>query len=296
MTIQESGEGDTVNRVNRMYSQINYQESPFSEANWEVVGNDGKEAIFMPQRFEVLKSEFVKLDPMFADYGGASDDTDNEQFREHQAGGQPNSGIGGVKGSTDRGAELRSREQERLGSAIATVTMNEEELQSLLEKTREEERSRVTNELELSFKEQMAAGEKRLQDTLSDLSKQLSEEISRVEQSSVDLVLSIADKIVGASIEVNPEYILPIIKEAIALTGAATIKRILVGKDDLEFLSVLGFDRQFKGNGAGWNFELDDSIRMGCVVETSAGEVDYQLDQAWERVKDGLLKARTETA
>lgn len=295
MSIQEMNNDISIEKGGISYSQTNYVESPFSEANWEVMGSEGKKAVFMPQRFEVLKSDFVKLDPMFADYGGDSNATESETFREHEAkisNGTDNEGSDIAQGKivgpqSGKGGGIDN---------LPSVTMSEDELQELLQKVRDEERIKVTQELELSFKEQLSAGEMKLQETLSDLSNQLNNEIARVEQSSVELVLNIADKIVGASIEVNPEYILPIVKEAITLTGAATIKKILVGKDDFEFLTVLGFDRQFKGNGAGWNFELDDSIRMGCIVETSAGEVDYQLDQAWERVKDGLLRAKAEIA
>lgn len=292
MSIQEMSADSSAEKGGLAYSQTSYVESPFSEANWEVVGVDGNRAVFMPQRFEVIKSDFVKLDPMFADYGGEAKGIDEEPFREHQPKGSKISGEGPAGGSSVNNEVLQSQNAHSNNDSKTSISMTEEELQELLKKARDEERLKVTQELEQGFKEQLIAGEMKLQETLNDLSSQLNNEILRVEQSSVELVLSIADKIVGASIEVNPEYILPIIKEAIALTGAATIKRILVGKDDFEFLTVLGFDKQFKGNGAGWNFELDDSIRMGCIVETSAGEVDYQLDRAWERVKEGLLKAR----
>lgn len=292
MSIQEMNAEPSGNTGAASYSQTSYVESPFSEANWEVVGPEGNKAVFMPQRFEVLKSDFVKLDPMFADYGGGAKGEEREQFREHQPKLGRDSSNEAMIDSTKANAEDQSVHGATEVDAIPSISVTEDALQELLLKAREEERVKVTQELEQLFKEQLAAGEMKLQETLNDLSTQLNNEIARVEQSSIDLVLNIADKIVGASIEVNPEYILPIVKEAIALTGAATIRRILVGKDDFEFLTVLGFDRQFKGNGAGWNFELDDSIRMGCIVETSAGEVDYELDQAWERVKDSLLKAR----
>jgi flagellar biosynthesis/type III secretory pathway protein FliH len=39
-----------------------------------------------------------------------------------------------------------------------------------------------------------------------------------------------------------------------------------------------------------WSFVQDETIRAGCVVETSSGEVDFRLDQAWERIKDNVVK------
>ena len=72
MSIQEISGDSSAEKGALAYSQTSYVESPFSEANWEVVGADGNRAVFMPQRFEVIKSDFVKLDPMFADYGGES--------------------------------------------------------------------------------------------------------------------------------------------------------------------------------------------------------------------------------
>ena len=43
------------------------------------------------------------------------------------------------------------------------------------------------------------------------------------------------------------------------------------------------------GGTEGWTFEPDESIHIGCVVVTAAGEVDFNLDKAWERIRKQAL-------
>jgi flagellar biosynthesis/type III secretory pathway protein FliH len=97
---------------------------------------------------------------------------------------------------------------------------------------------------------------------------------------------------VGAIVDINPEYIIDIIKEGIALAGGAKIKSIKVSPQDLEFLNLLNLSKQFKKFDGGWSFEGDDTIKSGCVVEMIGGVVDYQIDKAWERIRDQVVKVR----
>jgi flagellar assembly protein FliH len=132
--------------------------------------------------------------------------------------------------------------------------------------------------------------ENRYRTVLQDISNQLNESIGAIEQQSLNLALQISEKLVGTVVEVNPEYILGIIKEALKLSGASAVKSIKVSPQDLEFLSLLELPKEFKEFDGSWRFEADDSIRAGCVVQMAGGEVDYRLDKAWERIKDQVVK------
>ena len=140
--------------------------------------------------------------------------------------------------------------------------------------------------------EKLKAIEERYSFLIDDMSVQIREGVEGVERRSVDFAIHIAKKLVGSVVEVNPEYVLGIIKEAVKLTGGATIKAIRVSPQDLEFLKMLSPDRQFKEFDGSWSFQADETIHAGCVLETSSGEVEFDLDKAWERIKESVLKVR----
>ncbi|MCB0339351.1 MAG: hypothetical protein KDD53_07090, partial [Bdellovibrionales bacterium] len=132
--------------------------------------------------------------------------------------------------------------------------------------------------------------EARISEVFEDLSKQLSEKLAVIEQQAVQLAIEVSRKIVDTTVEIQPEYLIEVIREGLKHTGAATISKIRVSPQDMEFINVIGISKQFKEHDGSWSFEADDSIRSGCVIETSAGEIDYRLDEAWKRVQDSVLK------
>ena len=95
-------------------------------------------------------------------------------------------------------------------------------------------------------------------------------------------------------VESSSDYILPIVKEAIALSGSAQIKHIRVGTRDFEFLQNIKSAALGAESDAAWSFEADDSIHIGCVVVTTGGEVDLNLEQAWERIRAQIVVTRGE--
>ena len=111
-----------------------------------------------------------------------------------------------------------------------------------------------------------------------------------IERHAVELAVDMARNIIEGAVEINPEYIIPIIREAIQMAGGATIERVRVSPEDMEFIEVIGVAKRLKEHDGSWNFEADPEIKSGCVVDTSAGQVDYQLDQAWARARDEVLK------
>ena len=111
-----------------------------------------------------------------------------------------------------------------------------------------------------------------------------------MERQAVELALQVARKIIEQAVEINPEYIIPIIREAITSSGSAIIRKVRISPQDMEFVEYAGLRKQLKEFDGSWDFEADESIRSGCIVETSASQIDYQLDKAWERVRDQVVK------
>jgi flagellar biosynthesis/type III secretory pathway protein FliH len=120
----------------------------------------------------------------------------------------------------------------------------------------------------------------------------MNQELQALEASAVKLAVEIGEKIVGHAVEINPEYITNIVRQALGKAGGAAIKTVRVSPQDLEFIQVVGVAKQLKEFDGTWAFEADDTIRAGCVVSTSAGEVDFQIDKAWERMRDAVLKSK----
>ena len=147
-------------------------------------------------------------------------------------------------------------------------------------------------ENEKQSEERLKAIEERYATLIEDMNTQIQEGIEGVERRAVEFAVQIAKKLVGAIVEVNPEYILGIIKEATKLTGGATIKTIRVSPQDLEFVKMLSPEKQFKEFDGSWSFQADETIHAGCVLETSSGEVELDLDKAWDRIKDSVVKVR----
>ncbi len=178
----------------------------------------------------------------------------------------------------------KSFEEERLALEAA----HNQKIEESRIATRQEVEAHAAHESE----ERIRAIEERYRTIIDDMGAQIHQEIEAVERRAVEFSLQVARKLVGTIVEINPEYILQVIKEAVKLTGGATIKAIKVNPQDLEFLKMVNPDRQFKEFDGSWSFQADDTIRAGCIVETSSGEVEFNLDKAWERIKESVTKVR----
>jgi flagellar biosynthesis/type III secretory pathway protein FliH len=119
-----------------------------------------------------------------------------------------------------------------------------------------------------------------------DMQTQLDESLRLNEMRAVDLALQVAKRLVGDVVEHQRGYIHHVIREAIKVAAGAEISSIRVSPRDYDFLKLAdyGDSRKFI-SGAALKFISDESIRAGCVLVTSAGEVDYDLDGAWERIR-----------
>jgi len=134
--------------------------------------------------------------------------------------------------------------------------------------------------------------EQQLATALADLTEQDRSEIQVLEENALQLSLNIAHKVIDHAVEINPEYIVKIIRDALGLSGGARIRKVRVSPQDMEFIEVLKVAQSIKEFDGTWHFEADPTIKAGCILESSAGTVDYQLDKAWERIKDKILSIR----
>ncbi len=259
-------------------SQITYKGTPYEDCSWELVGEFHNQNSFEPSSFAVLDGRTMIADPMFADYGGVPPAGDQVRFH----------GGGGGRFDPNRRQVLSMEEDQKAAEQIADQLRAEHgrELEAVRAEAFQEGRLAAVEELD----ERMKVIEGRYATVLEDVGQQISENLKTMEHQAVNLAIQISQKLIGTVVEINPEYILGIVREAIKLAGGAIIRSIRVSPQDHEFLSLLSLPKQFKDYDGTWNFEADESVKSGCVVMTSGGEVDFQIDPAWERIKDKVVK------
>lgn len=258
-------------------SQLAYKPTPYAEQRWEVIGQIDENPIFEPMEIEVFSSSEEVTDPMFADYGGVR--RDGEAKRLHQP----------ANVSTGRKSEKDIKAVE--AELAKKHKFTDEELAALIKRAEESGLAQAQVALAEQQNTKLASIEKRIVAVIQDIGRQLSDNIANIEREAAQLAVEISGKIFGQTIEINPEYIIQVIDEAVQKAGSASISKIRISPEDMEFINIVGISKKLKEFDNKWVFEADQTIRAGCVIDTSAGEVDFQLDKAWERIKDGVIKA-----
>lgn len=254
-------------------TQSSYSATPYRDSSWEVVGEDERHDEFAPMEVAVLTHEQAAIDPMFADFGGCLTVEGERRWHlpEHLA--------------------WRSREEKaELEAEEGRLTFAAEELERMQAEAREQGKRQALEEMTTRQQERLERIEKHLIETLNDLARQLKEHQAQIEHKAVELAIGISQKIIDGAVEINPEYIIAIVREALKLAGSASVHKVRLSPQDMEFIELVGISRHLKEYDGSWQFEADSSVKAGCIVETSAGEIDYQLDSAWERIRDKVLK------
>lgn len=272
-----------------------FKPSSFQLASWTVVTETDTDGAFKPLAFEAIAQDRGSIDPLFENYDqeAAEQHVGDVDAATREEGGASNTVI--IEDLSDEEAEeFRRKEQERRAreEAVQEKEAQEAEHARQIEETRiaalEQGRAEATKESE----EKIQALEQKYATIIEDMQVQIREGLEGIERRAVEFCLQVTKKLVGASVEVSREYILEVIQEAVKVSGGATIKAIRVSPNDLEFLTKLNPEKQFKEFDGTWSFQADESVRAGCVIETSAGTVEYDLEKAWERIKDNVVKVR----
>jgi flagellar biosynthesis/type III secretory pathway protein FliH len=126
---------------------------------------------------------------------------------------------------------------------------------------------------------------------IEDFKAQSQEMIQEYERKAVELALLVARRMVGTVVETQREYIISVIREAMQSAGTASIEAIRVSPQDFEFLANQGAGEQLKA-GADYKtvFTSDETIKAGCIIITSSGEINFDLDKAWERLRTKVVE------
>lgn len=305
-----------------------FRPSSFQAAEFEVVAEATIATEFAPQQFAVLQGAPLVVDPMFDVYDDlvSAEQAFTEEVLNVEAipfevdievsgESEPLSSSAVADGMGEDATDESLSQSASLEAGEETILVEEpvvpaSELEILQERFEEERRAlqaeherhleemkaalqqEITAQCVAESEEKIKAIEERYRSIIDDMGGQIRQEVEAVERRAVEFAIQVARKLVGTIVEINPEYILQVIQEAVKLTGGATIKAIRVSPQDLEFIKMLSPEKQFKEFDGSWSFQSDDTIRAGCVVETSSGEVECDLDKTWERIKESVTKVR----
>ena len=265
MTQQAAGSGG---------SSAGFQETPYADSSWEIVGPPPGNGTFEAMQLENLNTTTRVVDPMFADFGGRG--TEGKAVRWHL----PENQTGSQRPAP------RPDEPKVVGVPEAEVVRRIAEATAAA-------RSAGLAEGRAEVAETNSKATERLTTWCKDLESQLLANSATLEAAALQIAVEISHKILFATAEVNPEYIVPIIREGLRLTQGARIHKVRVSPQDLEFVELEGVAKKLSEFDGSWSFVADETVKAGCIVETSAGEVDLDLEAAWQRVAQQVLRSGT---
>jgi flagellar assembly protein FliH len=136
--------------------------------------------------------------------------------------------------------------------------------------------------------EQTALAEaQRLTEMMGVLDSELQRVDEQVAQSLLDLALEIAQQVLRQSLEVQPELLLGVVRQAIAeLPPFSQHAHLILHPADAELVRAKMSDQIDHG---GWKIMEDAEMeRGGCRVQTAHSRIDATLDTRWKRVVGGI--------
>jgi flagellar biosynthesis/type III secretory pathway protein FliH len=114
--------------------------------------------------------------------------------------------------------------------------------------------------------------------------------LRRWEQSAVAVAAAIAERIIRREIRQQPEITLELVREALRLASGAVDVTLRLNPSDYELLGASsGALAESLGRLAPTRIVADTNVSAGgCVVETSLGRIDQQIESQLARIQEEL--------
>jgi len=125
------------------------------------------------------------------------------------------------------------------------------------------------------------------------LGEERARQADEVERHAVDLALQIAEKAIGAALEVRPEHVVDVVRGGLRRLVERDRVIVLVNPEDMELVrdAAAGLQAELGGIGA-LDVQAERRVgRGGAIVRRHAGEVDGRLEPQLERARETLLDA-----
>ena len=128
-----------------------------------------------------------------------------------------------------------------------------------------------------------AAQAARFNQVIAALNREIAEFDTQMADSVLDLALTIARRMAGEALNVRPEMVVTVVREALQLLGQARAPaQLLLHPDDAALVREHLGDQCTAG---GWIITDDAKIsRGGCRLLSAGGELDATLEARWHRL------------
>lgn len=129
-----------------------------------------------------------------------------------------------------------------------------------------------------------------LQSLMENVSEQINTASAVMGSELLGLALELAERMLKTRIDIDPEVILPIVREAIdSLPSMQQPAQIFVHPADAEILKLRAGDELIN---AGWRIHADNHIeRGGCKIETAQNLIDATVETRWRRIAEAVKKS-----
>lgn len=138
-------------------------------------------------------------------------------------------------------------------------------------------------------REHTEALRERLDSLFENTRNELSGLHEQIAEQTLDLALTLAKAMLHQALNVKPELILPVVRDAIGkLPALSGHTHLLLNPDDLKLVNEMMKDELA---AFGIKTRPDVSLlRGGCRIETHTSEADASIDSRWQRISKALGK------
>ena len=127
----------------------------------------------------------------------------------------------------------------------------------------------------------------RLQELFENTQSQLSSIQEQLSEQTLELALTLAKAMLHQALNIKPELILPVVRDAISkLPAISGHTHLLLNPDDLKLVNEL-----MKDELAAYGIKTRPDItlqRGGCKIETHTGAADASTESRWQRICKAL--------
>lgn len=270
--------GDESGGVVQPTSQETFISTQFEQSQWARVGEVPEDLSkvyqFQAEEFSVLPSKGDAIDPMFRDFGGRQ------------------AGAGEVFWHTDpEGLKQAMAAREQIQEELPpSVTMLEQELAELIS---EKQQEAFLAGVEQGKAETQALIEQSLgsiRQVIQSFEQQVDGSVREIEEKATQFCLALVEGMVRLVIDVNPTVIIQLMQEGLKRINGSKVLLIRISPKDFEMLSKakMAEMEQISNVHGGIEFVADESVAMGCIIETNRGSIEVELEQAITRIRASL--------
>jgi type III secretion protein L len=197
------------------------------------------------------------------------------------------------RGSIEQDGVIRGDVYSASGKARELLQKANQEAEAIVRKAEEDSAKQRQNAYDTGYQEGLA------QTTELMIKARMEHEqfVKNANRDVMDLAFKIAEKIIGKQLEIEPETIISIVKQAMQNVRQSKQLTIRVHPDDAKLLKENEEELQETlGRQRILDVVEDKKVqRGGCIIESEIGTVEAQLQTQLERLKKILVQSKTTT-